>query len=79
MTWSRCIGGLESVMGCEGVVVASELGPGGVEIHQPRPVLITPVEATTPAPLHKRQMKATCHLAGSCGGAKPASPAAGDF
>ena len=51
--------GLESVIGLEGVVVASTQAPGGVEIHQPRAVLITPVEATPPAPLHKKQMKAT--------------------
>ena len=51
--------GLESVIGLEGVVVASAQAPGGVEIHQPRALLITPVEATPPAPLHKKQMKAT--------------------
>ncbi len=51
-------GGLESVIGLEGVVVASEQAPGGVELYQPRPHLITPVQATPPAPLHKRQMKA---------------------
>jgi nondiscriminating aspartyl-tRNA synthetase len=50
--------GLESVIGLSGVVVASAQAPGGVEIHQPRAVLITPVEATSPAPLHKKQMKA---------------------
>lgn len=50
--------GLESVIGLEGVVVASEQAPGGVELYQPRPHLITPVQATPPAPLHKRQMKA---------------------
>lgn len=51
--------GLESVITLEGVIVASEQAPGGVEIYQPQAEVITPIQATPPAPLHKKQLKAT--------------------
>ena len=51
--------GLESVITLEGVVVQSEQAPGGVEIYQPQASVITPIQATPPAPLHKKQLKAT--------------------
>ena len=50
--------GLESVISLEGRVVASEQAPGGVELYQPRATVITPIQVTPPAPLHKKQLKA---------------------
>jgi nondiscriminating aspartyl-tRNA synthetase len=48
----------ESIIQVEGVVVASEQAPGGVELHQPRLSLINPVTETLPAPMHKGKIKA---------------------
>ncbi|MBP8059795.1 MAG: aspartate--tRNA(Asn) ligase [Chloroflexi bacterium] len=50
--------GLESVIELEGMIVSSTQAPGGIELHQPHATLITPVQATPPAPLHKKQMNA---------------------
>lgn len=49
---------LETVIALEGVVVSSPQAPGGVELHQPRLAVITPVYETPPVVLNKRQIKA---------------------
>jgi nondiscriminating aspartyl-tRNA synthetase len=49
---------LETVIALEGIVVSSPQAPGGVELHQPRLAVITPVRETPPIPLNKRQIKA---------------------
>ncbi len=49
---------LESVIELEGVLVDTPQAPGGVELHQPRVRLITPIKEAPPVPLHKRQLKA---------------------
>jgi nondiscriminating aspartyl-tRNA synthetase len=50
--------GLETVIALEGVVVSSPPAPGGIELHQPRLEVITPVQEAPPVPLNKRQIKA---------------------
>lgn len=49
---------LETVIALEGIVVSSPQAPGGVELHQPRLAVITPVAEALPIPLNKRQIKA---------------------
>lgn len=49
---------LETVIALEGVVVSSEQALGGIELHQPRLEVITPVQEAPPIPLNKRQIKA---------------------
>jgi nondiscriminating aspartyl-tRNA synthetase len=48
----------ESIIQLEGLVVQSDQAPGGVELHQPRLSLITPITETPPAPLYKGKIKA---------------------
>ncbi len=49
---------LESVIGLEGVVIATSQAPGGIELHQPKIEMITPVTAVSPIPLNKPRLKA---------------------
>jgi len=48
----------ETVIALEGVIVEESQAPGGVELHQPRLEIITPVTEAFPIPLHKRKIKA---------------------
>ena len=50
--------GLETVIALEGEVVKTPQAPGGIELHQPRLHVITPVTETPPIPLNKREIKA---------------------
>lgn len=50
--------GLESVIELRGVVVTSDQAPGGIELYQPSVTMITPIQVTPPAPLHKKQLNA---------------------
>jgi nondiscriminating aspartyl-tRNA synthetase len=47
---------LESVIALEGVLVATPQAPGGIELHQPRVEVITPIAEPPPVPLQKRQL-----------------------
>lgn len=49
---------LESVIALTGTVVATPQAPGGVELHQPRIEVITPVTEPTPIPLQQKTLKA---------------------
>ena len=49
--------GLESVIALTGQVVASEQAAAGVELHQPRIEVITPITETPPVTLTKRTLK----------------------
>ncbi len=49
---------METVIALEGTVVSSPQAPGGIELHQPRLEVITPVQEAPPVPLNKRQIKA---------------------
>jgi nondiscriminating aspartyl-tRNA synthetase len=51
--------GLESVISLSGNLVRSPQAPGGVELHQPRLGLITPVHEMPPIQLHKGRIKET--------------------
>lgn len=46
----------ESVIAIEGLVVASDVAPGGYELHAPRIEVITPVHEQPPAALYKRHL-----------------------
>ncbi|MEZ4864003.1 MAG: aspartate--tRNA(Asn) ligase [Caldilineaceae bacterium] len=48
----------ETVITLEGLVVTSPQAPGGIELQQPRITVITPVRATTPVLINKREIKA---------------------
>jgi nondiscriminating aspartyl-tRNA synthetase len=48
----------ESVIQLEGIIVQSDQAPGGLELHQPRVTLITPITESPPVPLHKKEIKA---------------------
>src|SRR5437763_2528966 len=50
--------GVESMVAVEGVVVSEAQAPGGVELHQPRIEVITPVTEVPPVPLNKRKITA---------------------
>jgi nondiscriminating aspartyl-tRNA synthetase len=50
--------GVESVVAVDGVVVAVEQAPGGVELHDLRIEVITPVTQVPPVPLNKRKIAA---------------------
>jgi len=50
--------GVESIVVVEGVVVSEAQAPGGVELHQPRIEVITPVTEVPPVPLNKRKITA---------------------
>ncbi len=50
--------GVESIVAVEGVVVSEAQAPGGVELHQPRIEVITPVPEVPPVPLNKRKITA---------------------
>ncbi|OLB33298.1 MAG: aspartate--tRNA(Asn) ligase, partial [Ktedonobacter sp. 13_2_20CM_53_11] len=50
--------GVESIVAVEGVVVSEAQAPGGVELHQPRIEVITPVTEVPPVPLNKRKITA---------------------
>ena len=50
--------GVESIVAVEGVVVSEAQAPGGVELHQPRIDVITPVTEVPPVPLNKRKITA---------------------
>ena len=52
--------GVESVIAVEGTVVAEAQAPGGVEIHELRVEVLTPVTETPPIALNKR--KITAHV-----------------
>ncbi len=49
---------LESVIALTGTVVATPQAPGGVELHQPQIVVITPVTEPTPIPLQQKTLTA---------------------
>ncbi|MCB9419164.1 MAG: aspartate--tRNA(Asn) ligase [Ardenticatenaceae bacterium] len=49
---------LETVIALEGIVVSSPQAPDGVELHQPRLTVITPVYEAPPIPLNKREIRA---------------------
>ncbi len=49
---------LESVIVLTGVIVATPQAPGGVELHQPRISVITPVTEPAPVPLQQKRLKA---------------------
>jgi len=51
--------GVESIVAVEGVVVSESQAPGGVELHQPRIEVITPVTEVPPVPLNKRKITAS--------------------
>ena len=51
--------GVESIVAVEGVVVSEAQAPGGVELHQPRIEVITPVPEVPPVPLNKRKITAS--------------------
>ena len=51
--------GVESIVVVEGVVVSEAQAPGGVELHQPRIEVITPVTEVPPVPLNKRKITAS--------------------
>ncbi|TMD01947.1 MAG: aspartate--tRNA(Asn) ligase [Chloroflexi bacterium] len=51
--------GVESIVAVEGVVVSEAQAPGGVELHQPRIDVITPVTEVPPVPLNKRKITAS--------------------
>ena len=51
--------GVESIVAVEGVVVSEAQAPGGVELHQPRIEVITPVTEVPPVPLNKRNISAS--------------------
>lgn len=51
--------GLESVIALSGNVVSAPKAPGGVELHQPRLEMISPVEEMPPILMHKGRIKAT--------------------
>src|SRR5690242_10921275 len=50
--------GVESVIAVEGRVVSEAQAPGGVELHDLRIEVITPVSETPPLPLNKRKISA---------------------
>lgn len=50
---------LESLIQLEGLVIANEQAPNGVELHRPVITPITPVAEAPPIPLHKREIKAS--------------------
>src|SRR2546421_7367726 len=50
--------GVESIVAVEGVVVSEAQAPGGVELHQPRIEVITPVTEVPPVLLNKRKITA---------------------
>jgi len=49
---------LESVIALTGMVVSIPQAPGGVELHQPQIVVITPVTEPTPIPLQQKTLTA---------------------
>lgn len=49
--------GPETIIALEGIVVAAQ-APGGLELHEPRLEVITPVAEAPPVPLNKREIKA---------------------
>ncbi len=49
---------LESVIELTGVVMATAQAPGGVELHQPKVNVITPVLESAPVPLQQKRLKA---------------------
>ena len=49
---------LETVIALEGIVVSSPQAPDGIELHQPRLTVITPITEPPSIPLNKRQIKA---------------------
>ena len=51
--------GVESIVAVEGIVVSEAQAPGGVELHQPRIEVITPVTEVPPVPLNKRNITAS--------------------
>lgn len=51
--------GTETVIALEGLVVSSAQAPGGVELHQPRITVITPVTETPPVVISKREVNAS--------------------
>jgi len=51
--------GVESIVVVEGVVVSEAQAPGGVELHQPRIEVITPVTEVPLVPLNKRKITAS--------------------
>ena len=51
--------GVESIVAVEGVVVSEAQAPGGVELHQPRIEIITPVTEVPPVPPNKRKITAS--------------------
>ena len=51
--------GVESIVAVEGVVVSEAQAPEGVELHQPRIEVITPVTEVPPVPLNKRNISAS--------------------
>lgn len=50
--------GVESVIAIEGLVVSEPQAPGGVELHELRVEVISPVYEPTPIPLNKRKLSA---------------------
>ena len=50
--------GVESVITVEGQAARAERAPGGVEIRDPRIVVVEPVSVPPPVPLNKREIKA---------------------
>lgn len=50
---------METVVAVEGLVVSQAQAPGGVELHQPRLEIVTPVTEPPPVPLNKREIKAS--------------------
>jgi nondiscriminating aspartyl-tRNA synthetase len=51
--------GVESIVAVEGIAVSEAQAPGGVELHQPRIEVITPVTGVPPVPLNKRKITAS--------------------
>lgn len=51
--------GVESIVAVEGVVVSEAQAPGGIELHQPRIEVITPVTEGPPVSLNKRKITAS--------------------
>ncbi|SRR5579875_3069488 len=51
--------GVESVITVEGIAVASEQAPGGMELHEACIEVITPIQEAPPVTLSKREVKAS--------------------
>ena len=51
--------GTETVITLEGIVTSEAQAPGGIELHQPRIIVITPVQEAPPVVISKREVNAS--------------------